>query len=269
MNIDHSVSMIYLAPAHGGNFSNGTDFRTIMHHQANGESQKTADYLGSIFELQATFAKINKPIMTVAPGHSFNSGAGLLAVSGIPSICEDSQISFNECTFGFVPHAGSSYFASRLPGDVGTFLVLTGYPLSGKDALKLELADSYVEGPKNYELEAADIVNSLDPSFVHTSQEHRQAEHTGKHEHKHVLENVTHQQSELLNQKKARQNELNRRMRLYDHDEPFIDPRDRKIDIITEADIGYESLLEKHSQANYGMGGAKYWDHGNTSLNFY
>ena len=58
-------------------------------------------------------------------------------------------------------------------------------------------------------------------------------------------------------------------MRLYDHDEPFVDPRDRKIDIITEADIGYEQMLERHSQANYGTGGAKYWDHANTSLNFY
>jgi enoyl-CoA hydratase/carnithine racemase len=91
--------------------------------------------LGDIFKLQATFAKTNKPIMTVAPGHSFNSGAGLLAASGFPSICHDSKLAFNECTFGFVPHAGSSYYTSRLAGDFGTFLALTGIPITGKDSI--------------------------------------------------------------------------------------------------------------------------------------
>jgi len=91
--------------------------------------------LGDIFKLQATFAKTNKPIMTVAPGHSFNSGASLLAASGFPSICHDSKLAFNECTFGFVPHAGSTYYTSRLPGDFGTFLALTGVPITGKDSI--------------------------------------------------------------------------------------------------------------------------------------
>ena len=130
-------------------------------------------YFGNLFDLQATFAKINKPIMTVAPGHSYNSGAGLLAASGIPSVCDNTTISFNECTFGFVPHAGSSFYTSRLPGDLGTFLALTGIPLSGKDALDLKLADSFIEIPRTYEYEAAEIITSMDPSSIHTAQEHR------------------------------------------------------------------------------------------------
>jgi enoyl-CoA hydratase/carnithine racemase len=122
--------------------------------------------------------------MTIAPGHSYNSGAGLLAASGIPSICEDSSIAFNECTFGFVPHAGSCYYTSRLPGDMGTFLALTGLPMTGKDAIKLGVADSLIELPKTYEHEAADIMISMDPSNLHTARQHRAAEHSGIHEHK-------------------------------------------------------------------------------------
>ena len=55
----------------------------------------------------------------------------------------------------------------------------------------------------------------------------------------------------------------------YDHDEPFVDPRDRKIDIVAEADMAYEELLERHAHANYGTGGTDYWSHGHTALNFY
>jgi enoyl-CoA hydratase/carnithine racemase len=131
MYIDHSVELIYLTTAKAEHFSNGTDFRTIMHYKANNEKEKAAAYLGQVFDLQATFAKINKPLMTVAPGNSLNSGAGLVAASGLPYICYGSMLAFNEVQFGFVPHAGSCYYASRLPGDIGTFLTLTGFPISG------------------------------------------------------------------------------------------------------------------------------------------
>ena len=147
MCIDHSVHLVYLASKNGQHFSNGTDFRTLMHYKANGQQDSLSEYLGNIFKLQATFAKANKPIMTVAPGHSFNSGANLLAASGFPSICDSSQLAFNECTFGFVPHAGTTYYTSRLPGDFGTFLALTGIPISGKDSIKLGVADALIEIP--------------------------------------------------------------------------------------------------------------------------
>jgi enoyl-CoA hydratase/carnithine racemase len=102
--------------------------------------------------------------MTVAPGHSFNSGATMLAASGFPSICHDTKISFNECSFGYVPHAGTSYYASRMPGDFGTFLTLTGMSMSGKDAIKIGLAEALIEEPSTYEHEVADILNAMDPS---------------------------------------------------------------------------------------------------------
>jgi enoyl-CoA hydratase/carnithine racemase len=59
----------------------------------------------------------------------------------MPSICQNSKVAFNEVAFGFTPHAGSCYYASRLPGEFGTFMVLTGTQISGKDAIELGVAD--------------------------------------------------------------------------------------------------------------------------------
>ena len=81
------------------------------------------------------------PIVAVAPGHAFNSGATLLASCGYPMMTIDSKMAFNECTFGFVPHSGASYYLSRLPHDFGTFMALTGLPIHGTDAAKLNLVD--------------------------------------------------------------------------------------------------------------------------------
>jgi len=89
--------------------------------------------------------------MPIAPGNCLNSAASLFLTAGIPAVCHTTRIALNECSFGFVPHAGATYLCSRMEGDLGTFLALTGMPLSGSDALKLELADMYVKDPVNFE----------------------------------------------------------------------------------------------------------------------
>jgi len=46
MNIDHSVKFIYLTTAKGQSFCNGTDFRTMMHFKAEGQTEQLTQYLG-------------------------------------------------------------------------------------------------------------------------------------------------------------------------------------------------------------------------------
>lgn len=179
---DHSVKVIYLTTAEGQTFSSGTDFRTLLRFQKEGEHEKIANFMGDIFKLQANVAKFNKPMMTVAPGHCFNSGLNLLAASSLPTICHNTRVAFNECTFGFTPHAGTTYYAQRLPGDFGTFLVLTGTSISGMDAIKLGLADKLVEIPKTYDEEVAAVVRSMEPwALSNSALEHDKALPNARH----------------------------------------------------------------------------------------
>jgi enoyl-CoA hydratase/carnithine racemase len=105
-------------------------------------------------------ASLNKPVIAVAPGHSFNSGATLLAASGIPLVNNGSKLAFNEATFGFVPHAGATYYLSRLPGEFGTFLALTGMRVDGSDAIAVGLAQGAVQDPLKMKEDVAEIVRS-------------------------------------------------------------------------------------------------------------
>jgi len=107
-------------------------------------------------------AKTNKPIFSVAPGHAFNSGAALLASSAFPVVTFDTLMSFNDVTFGFIPHGGSTYHLSRLPNELGTFLALTGLPISGADVKEFSLAEGFAHIPKNYELIIANRFAMMD-----------------------------------------------------------------------------------------------------------
>lgn len=106
-----------------------------------------SNYLEKIYQLQTKVAKYNKPIVSIAPGHSFNSGATLLAASGHPLTTLHSQVAFNEVTFGFVPHSGATYYLSRLPGEFGTFLGLTGMSIHGSDAARIEISNGVYHNP--------------------------------------------------------------------------------------------------------------------------
>lgn len=81
----------------------------------------------------------------------------------------DSKMAFNECTFGFVPHSGATYYLSRLPHDFGTFLALTGMPIHGTDAAKLKLVDGILQKSRYVEESVADVIYSqgYDPREFH------------------------------------------------------------------------------------------------------
>lgn len=51
MYIDHSVSVIYLTTANGEHFSNGTDFRTMLHYHNEGKEEELAKYIEDLYKL--------------------------------------------------------------------------------------------------------------------------------------------------------------------------------------------------------------------------
>ena len=146
----------------GEHFSNGTDFRTLLHYKKEGADAKIANYLEELYGLQVQASKINKPVIGVAPGHSFNSGAAFLQATAMPTVTLDSKLSFNEVSFGFTPHGGTSYYLSRLPGEIGTFLALTGLPITGIDAKEFGIADELVHYSAAFEEEVTDVLFAMD-----------------------------------------------------------------------------------------------------------
>lgn len=62
-------------------------------------------------------------------------GFGLVAPAPFRVATEKCSISMPETKIGFFPDVGASYYLSRLDGQIGTYLALTGTSLSGRAAL--------------------------------------------------------------------------------------------------------------------------------------
>ena len=59
-----------------------------------------------------------------------------------------------EVGIGFFPDVGGSYFLPRLPGELGTYLGITGCQVRAADALYANLADYYLPSERLAELDA-------------------------------------------------------------------------------------------------------------------
>ena len=71
-------------------------------------------------------------------------GMGIAQGSTLRIVGDRTRVAMPEVAIGFFPDVGASYFLSRLPGALGTYLALTGTQIRGVDALYCQLADVYL-----------------------------------------------------------------------------------------------------------------------------
>lgn len=160
-NNDYQCHAIYVGTEKGEHWSNGTDFRTIVHLKKEDNYERITEYMRQLYHMQTNLAKCNKPLIAVAPGHAFNSGAAYLAACSHPMTTLNAKVAFNETTFGFVPHSGGSYYMSRMKGEFGTFMALTGIHIEGSEAKRMDISRGIVHYPVDYSQTVADHVHSM------------------------------------------------------------------------------------------------------------
>ena len=82
-------------------------------------------------------------------------GMGLSIYGAFRVVSDKALMAMPETAIGFFPDVGGSYFLSRLPGALGTYLALTGYRLDADDAMYTGLATHRVT-------DAAHVVSALE-----------------------------------------------------------------------------------------------------------
>ena len=74
-------------------------------------------------------ATLNKPVVSIADGRAVGAGAALFTAAGLPHCTGKSQAVFRDVFVGMTPNGGASFYLSRLPGEIGTYLALSGHEL--------------------------------------------------------------------------------------------------------------------------------------------
>jgi enoyl-CoA hydratase/carnithine racemase len=105
------------------------------------------DFFTEEYTLNYLIHHYPKPYIAVMDGVVMGGGMGLAqcnAASRIRIVTERTRMAMPEVNIGIFPDVGGSYFLSRVPGKIGTYLGITGDTISAADALYANLADVFI-----------------------------------------------------------------------------------------------------------------------------
>jgi len=144
---DPAVAVILLEGAGERGLCAGGDIRALW------ESSNVRGDLGKIlwreeYILNARIAKFAKPYVAFMDGIVMGGGVGLSAHSRHRIVTERTKLAMPEVGLGFFPDVGGTWLLSHSPGEIGTYLGLTGQTMNGPDAIHARFADAVVPSGK-------------------------------------------------------------------------------------------------------------------------
>lgn len=135
---DDAVSVVAIRGAGARAFCAGGDIRAVQQAVVAGGCEGAA-LLRDEYHLNALIGSYPKPYVALLHGITMGGGAGV-SVHGRYRLADVSlDFAMPETAIGFIPDVGSSYFLSRMPGEFGMYLALTGSRIGQGDALAVGL----------------------------------------------------------------------------------------------------------------------------------
>lgn len=96
------------------------------------------------YQINNLIASLSIPYVALIDGIVMGGGNGLSTHGSFRIVTENAVFAMPECSIGFFPDVGATYFLPRLTEKVGLYLALTGARLVGYDMYKVGLATHYV-----------------------------------------------------------------------------------------------------------------------------
>jgi enoyl-CoA hydratase len=107
------------------------------------------------YRLNAAIGRYPKPVVAVMDGIVMGGGVGVSAHASCRIVTEKTMIAMPEVGIGLLPDVGGTWLLSRAPGEIGTYLALTGTRIGAADAMHCGLADHFVRSDRLSELAKA------------------------------------------------------------------------------------------------------------------
>jgi enoyl-CoA hydratase len=149
---DGAVSRIIVTAAGGRAFSAGGDLRHIYDAGRAGRQEESIAFWREEYALNALIKRYPKPYIALIDGIVMGGGVGI-SVHGSHRVAGDQfEFAMPEVGIGFFPDVGATWFLPRLPGEIGTYLALTGERLKAADAVAVGVATHRVVSARFGEL---------------------------------------------------------------------------------------------------------------------
>lgn len=151
---DDSVQAVLVRGAGDRAFCAGGDIRKL-YDEGRAGGRYPYDFYHDEYRLNADIHYFPKPWISLLDGIVMGGGCGVSIPGSHRVATERVTFAMPETGIGLFPDVGGSFFLSRAPGHVGTWLALTGARLKAADSLHAGVADACVASERQDELVAA------------------------------------------------------------------------------------------------------------------
>ncbi|MBV4536262.1 MULTISPECIES: enoyl-CoA hydratase/isomerase family protein [Pseudomonas] len=151
---DSQVQAIVLRGEGPKGFCAGGDIRSLYDSFKAGSTLHEQFFVEE-YALDQCIHRYRKPVLVLMDGYTLGGGMGLAQGADLRVVTERSRLGMPETAIGYFPDVGGSYFLSRIPGELGTYLGVSGAQIQAADALYCGLADWYLASDKLSALDQA------------------------------------------------------------------------------------------------------------------
>ncbi|WP_210015303.1 enoyl-CoA hydratase/isomerase family protein [Pseudomonas palmensis] len=145
--VDPQVHAVVLRGEGPKGFCAGGDIRSLHDSFKAGDSLHR-DFFVEEYALDLCIHHYRNPIVALMDGFTLGGGMGLAQGAELRVVTERSRLAMPETGIGYFPDVGGSYFLSRIPGELGTYLGVSGVQIQAADALYCGLADWHVDSAR-------------------------------------------------------------------------------------------------------------------------
>lgn len=140
LEVDQGIATVLLTGEGDRGLCAGGDIRAL-YDGPRGRDGPAAQFWREEYRLNAKIAHFPKSLIAIMDGLTMGGGVGVSAHCATRIVTERTRIAMPEVGIGFVPDVGASWLLPRAPGEVGTYLALTGEAIGAEDAIFAGLAD--------------------------------------------------------------------------------------------------------------------------------
>ena len=144
---DEQVLAVVLRATGDKAFCAGGDIRELYDNHLAG-SPRAMEFFRQEYLLDQLIHEYSKPLLALAEGLVLGGGMGMFQGAAYRVITENARLGMPETGIGYFPDVGGSYFLSRLAGQNGAFLAVTGNIINVADGLYCGLADHLLPADK-------------------------------------------------------------------------------------------------------------------------
>ncbi len=130
-------------PGKSRGFCAGGDIRLLAASGA-GDGKEARAFFHAEYRMNHRLFTYSKPTVAIMDGITMGGGVGIALPCTYRVATENTRFAMPETGIGLFPDVGGGWYLSRLPGQVGKFLALTGARLDGAECLALGLATHYM-----------------------------------------------------------------------------------------------------------------------------